>query len=242
MDPFLQKNTFFNLFLVIFLGLGLVQNHLGAQVSGKVFHDFNANGTQQTSNPAEPALAGVMVTAFKPDGTSVSTTTDAAGAYSFTSGQISSGTSVRIEFTALPSYANQIMVGGNLVQFMTAGAGATNRDLGVSFPGDYCQTNPTMVTPCYVESGATDLDVVVKWSYNNTGTAPLDETAITNSGQAGSLWGVAYSRSQKLIYSSAILKCHIPLGAEGLDAIYTIDPFSGSENATPWLELTTVKN
>ncbi len=47
-----------------------------------------------------------------------------------------------------------------------------------------------------------------------------------------------YSRSQKLLYAAAVLKSHIPLGNGGLDAIYTIDPATGTPNATPWLQLT----
>ncbi|MBL7814967.1 MAG: DUF11 domain-containing protein [Saprospiraceae bacterium] len=209
-----------------------------AQVSGKAYHDVNANGTQQSSNPAESSLANVTVTAYKPDGSSVSTTTNSSGAYSFNSTQLPSGTKVRIEFTALPNISSTRLISGTSVQFVTAGASATNIDLGVGFANDQCQSNPLIVTPCYVETGDPGLDVVVKFSYTNTGTATLDKTAITTSSQAGSMWGEAYSRSRKLIYMSAVLKGHIPLGVEGLDAIYTIDPFSGSANATKWLELT----
>lgn len=218
--------------------LFLTPSVLVAQVSGKVYHDVNANGTQQSSNPTESALSGVTVTAYKPDGSSVSTTSSATGTYSFTSGQLASGTKVRIEFTGLAGVSTTRLIGGTSTQFVTAGAGATNINLGVGFANDQCQSNPLMVTPCYVETGDPGLDVVVKFSYQNTGTGAMDKASITNSSQAGSLWGEAYSRSKKLIYMAAVLKTHVPLGAEGLDAIYTIDPFSGSTNATKWLELT----
>ena len=234
---YFTKFFIFGLFLTPFPGnpLGSVME---AQVSGKVYHDVNANGTQQSSNPTEEALAGVTVTAYKPDGTSVTATSSSTGTYSFTSGQLPSGTKVRIEFTSLPNTSSTRTIGGTSTQFVTAGAGATAINMGVAFANDQCQANPLMVTPCYVESPATNLDVVVKFSYLNTGLTTQDKTAITNSGQAGSMWGEAYSRSKKLIYMAAVLKTHIPLGAEGLDAIYTIDPFSGSANATPWLQLT----
>jgi hypothetical protein len=230
---------FANYFTLLFLfGLFGAPSVIKAQVSGNVYHDVNANGTQQSSNPTEEALAGVTVTAYKPDGTSVTTTSSSTGTYSFTSGQIPSGTKVRIEFTSLPNTSSTRTIGGTSTQFVTAGAGATAINMGVAFANDQCQANPLMVTPCYVESALTNLDVVVKFSYLNTGTAAMDKTAITNSGQAGSMWGEAYSRSKKLIYMAAVLKTHVPLGAAGLDAIYTIDPFAGSPNATPWLQLT----
>ena len=216
----------------------LVMHNLNAQVSGKIFHDANANGTQQAINPTEPSLSGVSVTAYLIDGTSITVMSDVNGDYSFSAAQIPAGTPVRIEFTGLPNQANQLQVGGNLVQFLTAGAGATNKNLGVAFPADYCESNPFMVTPCYVETGDPNLDVVVRFSYKNVGTAPLDETPIAQSQMTGALWGIAYSRSQKLIYAAAVLKTHIPLGPQGLDAIYTIDPYSGTPNATPFIELT----
>lgn len=63
----------------------------------------------------------------------------------------------------------------------------------------------------------------------------MDKIAITLESSAGSLWGMAYSRSNQLIYSSSLLMRHMNLETGGLDAIYTIDPFSGSPNGTLWL-------
>lgn len=85
----LTRLRFANYFTKLFLfGLFLTPfpwNPFGsvmeAQVSGKVYHDVNANGTQQSSNPTEEALAGVTVTAYKPDGTSVTATSSSTGTY-----------------------------------------------------------------------------------------------------------------------------------------------------------------
>ena len=41
-----------------------------------------------------------------------------------------------------------------------------------------------------------------------------------------------------MLYTSAVLKGHVGLGPEGLDAIYLVDPFSGSPNGAAWIELT----
>ncbi len=95
-----------------------------------------------------------------------------------------------------------------------------------------------MVTPCYVENGNANTGVVVKFSYENEGTTNQDKSTITYSQHSGSLWGLAYDQADKVLYAAAVLKAHIALGPAGLDAIYTIDPFSGAPNATPWLELT----
>ncbi len=115
-------------------------------------------------------------------------------------------------------------------------ANATNVNFAVTYADNFCQANPKMATPLY-RSGANNAQLLT-FSYNNEGLSPLDKTNIADSTVVGSLWGVAYSRSQKLLYAAAVLKRHIPLGSGGLDAIYTIDPATGTPNATPWLQLT----
>lgn len=236
-----QKNTLKNFptsaLLFIF---SLITQGAIAQVSGNVFNDFNNNGTKDaTTILTEVGLGGVTVKAYDASGASVSTTTAANGSYSFpNSGITASGKAVRLEFTNFPTYGNSSTSGSTAVQFVTAGTSTTNANLPVIYASDYCQTNPVMVTPCYVETASLAEDVVVKWSYNNTGTAALDKTAIAKSATVGALWGMTYDRIKKVIYTSAVLKAHVPLGAEGLDAIYTVDPTTGSPNSTPWLQLT----
>ena len=232
----------FNQFVAISLLLMLLASVASlAQVSGTVFHDFNYDGTKTTSSTlTEVGVNAVTVTAYDATGATATATTSSSGAYSFpNSGITASGKSVRLEFSNLPSFANSGPGSGTSVRFVTAGSTANNVNLGITYSNDYCQTtNPLMVTPCYVESSDPDMDVVVRFSYNNTGTSALDKTEITSFSQVGgSLWGLAYSRTDSLLYAAAVLKTHVPLGTAGLDAIYTIDPFSGTPNATPWIQL-----
>ncbi|WML86428.1 SdrD B-like domain-containing protein [Thiothrix subterranea] len=210
-----------------------------ADISGKVFHDFNGNGSFDTASPqVEAGVAGVIVTATDAAGNTVSTTTAADGTYAFpNSGPTATGNKVRIEFSNLPDFANSGgSVSGTTTQFVTANASDVN--FAVTYADNFCEANPKVATPMYIASAAPSLDNLMMFSYQNEGTAAQDKTGIATTTQVGSLWGVAYSRSKKLLYSSAVLKRHVPLGAEGLDAIYTVDPFSGTPNATPWLQLT----
>lgn len=227
-------------FIVI---LCLITHYALAQ-SGTVFRDYNANGTKDTN---EPLVSGIFVKAYNASGAlCASATSTGTTAPNYTLPTTCTG-QVRVEFE-IPSTNSGASIAsldytsyggstyGTSVQFVSAGA--SNINFGVYYPADYCQSNPPIITPCYVESSDSNLDIVVKFSYNNTGIAAMDKTSITNSSQVGSLWGMAFSKTKKTIYTSAVLKTHIPLGAAGLDAIYTIDPFSGVQNATPWLQLT----
>jgi SdrD B-like domain/Ig-like domain CHU_C associated/PKD-like domain len=155
----LRKRTFCaNYFtILVSLGLMLTPSVLEAQISGTVFRDFNADGTKQVTNPIEPGLSGILVTAYNAAGTSLGTaTTSTTGAYSFTVGTLASGAKVRLEFT-LPTayYPSNGSVSNSTVQFVTAGTGVT-ANLGINAPADYCHTtNPTYLLPCYVTNAST---------------------------------------------------------------------------------------
>lgn len=224
--------------LLLLLVLCLTGPVVMAQVSGTVFQDFNFDGTKTTTSTlTEAGIQGVTVTATDLSGASATVTTGSSGVYTFpNSGVTASGKTVRLEFSGLPNFAQPGIAGGTSVQFVIAGSGANNVNFGISYPNDYCQKNPFMITPCYVESSNPNMDVVVKFSYNNTGKLPLDKSAVANFGQVGgSLWGMAYSRTDSIVYAAAVLKSHIPLGTAGLDAIYSINPFTAT--VTPWLQL-----
>jgi trimeric autotransporter adhesin len=143
--------------ILFFSALFLTPSVLQAQISGTVFRDFNADGTKQVTNPIEPGLSGITVTAYNAVGTSLGTaTTSTTGAYSFTVGTLASGTKVRLEFT-LPTayYPSNGSISNSNVQFVTAGTGIT-ANLGINAPADYCHvTNPTYLLPCYVTNAST---------------------------------------------------------------------------------------
>ena len=213
---------------------------LNGQMGGKVFNDVNGNGADDT----EAGMEGLVVQIFgcAADGSSVlieTVMTDSNGDYQFTDPSIINGNPYRIEFSNIPDRFQSSIEGvdnGTETQFVDAIS--CDVDFGIIDPIFFCQDNPTVVTPCYVSNLLPNEDVLVSFSYNNEGTAPQDRATIAESQVAGSLWGVAYARKTEMLYTSAVLKGHVGLGPEGLDAIYLVDPFSGSPNGAAWIELT----
>ncbi len=211
-------------------------NCAGTDLGGNVWKDYDADGIQDSNETA--TVEDITVDIYDCDGMLVGTdTTDINGDWSVDPSNISFP--VRVEFSNLPSWAYWTLngaEGSTSVQFINSAN--CNVDASVGDISRYCESNPLMITPCYVQSNEQNLDVMVSFSYENEGTASQDKEVVTESQQAGSLWGLAYDQSNKVLYSAAVLKRHIPLGPSGLDAIYTVDPFSGTPNATPWIELT----
>ncbi|MEY4936328.1 MAG: hypothetical protein RIS64_2687 [Bacteroidota bacterium] len=199
-----------------------------AQIQGKVYRDFNANGVfDSTSTFKEIGLSGITVTAYNAAGVSVGTTiTNSTGNYTIAS--ISGA--MRVEFTGLtrgdfagPRGANS----GTSIQFVTAPA--TNIHFGLNYPQEYCgSTNPTLATPCYINgdplNGGTAAvgDVFVGFPFNATQYDVPTNHYATGS-QIGSTWGVAYQRQTKTLFTAAFLKRHVGLGPLGIGGIYKVD-------------------
>ncbi|MCB0648833.1 MAG: hypothetical protein KDC49_19320, partial [Saprospiraceae bacterium] len=212
---------------------------MAGQLGGVAFMDMNFDGT----NDATGGFAGVYVYLYdncsaNPGQPIDSVLTDATGAYHFSP---TFPGNYRIEF-ALKGDCDHLVFGpdgasgGSDVQFVSAPG--CNFNVGVADPGQYCQTNPNLIVPCFV-SGEPSLpgkptDALITWASNQTGTSGT-KTSLSNAIFLGSLWGVAYSRSSELIYASPVLKTHVGLGSGGLDVIYQIDP--ATNTAIEWLDL-----
>ncbi|MFN8344374.1 MAG: SdrD B-like domain-containing protein [Spirosomataceae bacterium] len=229
----------------------MAASQVRAQVSGTVFKDFNMNGTKEsTASNTEVGMAGVTVLATKPDGTALAvsytgggTATNTTGGYTVTGGTLGQ---IRLEFVMPDSYtfASKGATGGTTILF----PGNATQNLAVNYPADYCQSTPSLVTPCYVNGRplATDAatDAFVKYPYTASGqTHNTNNTPLAVAGKIGSVWGVAYNREKQIIYASALLKRHVAMldndnnGKEDIGAIYTLTP-TGSPAL--WLDLATL--
>jgi hypothetical protein len=222
--------------------------HTNAQnVTGKVFRDFDANGQQTSTNPIEPSVAGVTVKAFKADGTQagLTATTLTDGTYSIAVGTASQ---IRIEFSNFPSSYYSGPKGsssGTSVQFVNGGGTA---NLGINYPSDYCgTTDPKLVTPCYVNgtplnggNSANDPFIVtIPYTPTGNGTSASENTYLSKGSEVGATWGMAYQRSSKFIFTSALLKRHSGFGNGGPGAIYKIDVSGGSQVTSLFVDLNT---
>lgn len=217
--------------------------YASAQVTGTVFRDYNGNGTRQSgAGYTEPGVSGIIIKAFNASDVLLGTlTTTATGTYSFTAGQIPSGTAVRLEFT-IPSSgscdANSAIdypsgsgsVYGTSVKFLVAGAGATNVNFAINNPADYRpQAAPFSGLNMYVPfmhtgnpagGGTSGTSIAFyKFPYNNNGNTiasngatPPNATDLATNAQIGTCYGVAYSRYADRVFTSAFMKRHAGFG------------------------------
>gem|GEM_PF-1257973 len=228
--------NFVPLLLLLLLGGNAV-----AQISGTVYRDFNANGTREfspTSLTGEVGVGGVTVTVYA-GGSAVGTAVTSSAVA--TQGQFSITPSAvgpyRIQFTNLPSgyFAGpRGSQSGTTVQF--AASSPANVNLGINYPADYCQAEPSFFIPCYVNgnptsttgnAGAQPVLVTLPYSTTSTGTTTAEVGIAVNS-QLGTVYGIAYQRATRNVFSSAFVKRHSGLGPSGAGAIYITRPGSGT--------------
>ena len=182
-------------------------------IGGTVFNDFNNNGVFNTTDSL--GVPDVKVYAYNCDGVKIdSTSTNNKGRYTLTWVTAADGL-VRIEFdrSTFPSWAKPTQNGTDGrtdVQFVQAPNCTV--DLGLISTHDYCQNNPRLVAACFVNGTAnattTPQEVLVSFAYLASGaSAAITSEAVKN--HIGSVWGLAYSRSDKKIYSATFLKRHV---------------------------------
>lgn len=229
--------TFFILFSLFFAG-----SRLKAQVSGNVFRDFNGNGIKDNSAGFnEPFVQGISVKATLADGTAFNATTDAAGAYSFTTVQIPGGIAVRIEFSGLSSgdYPGLTSTGNNTnVQFATAPASAINYS--INAPDDYwnniANPDPTLLVvqhPRGAYNGYNAGRFSVLQINNSTNGPDVAASAfvvtIDTSKRAarffntGTIYGMAYQKKQERFFVTAVLKRTFGFGIYGPGGMYFLN-------------------
>lgn len=228
-------------------------------ITGRVFQDFNGNGTYDTAAgivSIDTGVANVTVSAFDANGAACgSTLTDAAGNYTLNA----TGTGpYRVEFTTLPAgftpsarSTDSVSGGsatdaGSTVQFIANGA-TPNVNLALDRYEEYCQADPTIVTPRFAQgasngtyannavlydfpysSGTTYTDTTVA-NYDN----PSSHTLTTKASAVGTIFGMAYNRLTNRIYAGSFYKRHAGFGpgadnalntADDMGAIYVVNP------------------
>ncbi len=218
---------------------------LFAQISGTVFADLDASGSQ-TSN--EPGQSGVSVLAYDAANQEVASTSSAAdGTYSL---DLPSG-AYRLVFSnlqgAYPGPAGNDS--GSSVRFINSPA--SNIDFGVMRPEQFCEANPTIVIPCYVngdplltegvEPGDQSAlaDVLVSTTFNATGESPLPGHIAVGE-QMGAVWGLAYQRQSQQLFSAAVVKRHTGLGPLGTGGIYMTDFSATNPGTQSFVDLNTL--
>jgi hypothetical protein len=214
----------------------------GTNTAGTVWRDYNSDGIKDATETQ--GLGGVTVKAYDCNGNLAETaTTDANGQYTFTSLIPSATNKYRIEFSNIPPQYKPTFNGTNGrtdIQFISAASCAVN--LGINAPSDYCQANPNLAVPCFLNgnplgggtSGAADW--LVAFPYSITGTTPPPTKL--NGTVLGAVWGQAYQRQSKKLFSAAYVKRHSGLGTYSTDGSAGAGPISGTDSGSGGIYVT----
>lgn len=208
----LRVNTTTILALVLFaagsfvlaLPFGLFESQASGTISGRVFQDFNGNGTYDTTSTINNAsgtgtigvaiddpVAGVQVRAYDSAGVNVTTGGFATSAADGTYSLVATGTGpYRIEFSAIPAgyqpsarSTDSVQGGtatnaGTTVQFVLDG-NTSNLNLALDRPTEFCQNNPGLVTNRMIggsQNGAYAAQATLLGFANSSGTSYTDAT------------------------------------------------------------------
>ncbi|MFZ1388474.1 MAG: SdrD B-like domain-containing protein [Thiolinea sp.] len=212
-----------------------------ADISGKVFRDFNSNGVFDSSTSFnEIGLAGVSIKAFNAAGTQVGATASSGADGSYTLTGLSAAADYRVEFSWSSPWLYSSVAGGSSVQFVKDGA--SNVNFALANPAEYTSSaDPYLAIPQFINGAynATGTSskaglVVVPFSATSPDGSTQTPAPITKAtaGQIGATWGVALQRSQQTLYTSAVIRRFAGLGPLGTGGIYKVDMSSASTAAT----------
>ncbi len=212
--------------------------YVQADISGKVFRDFNSNGSFDSgASFNEVGMAGVTVKAFDTTGAQVGASATSATDGSYTLTGLTAGADYRVEFSWAEAWLKSSVAGGSSVQFVKDGA--TTINLGVNNPLDYSQADaaisvstPVAIVGPTTQTVATGKDhrtyaALVKFPFTATGKPSdpgyIPPTSLATHAQIGSTSGTAFHRESKRLFVAAYAKRAVGFGPGGPGAIYSID-------------------
>jgi len=206
--------------LVVF---AFASSWLYAGISGTVYRDYNINAVQDS---LEPGIEGLVVKAYDSNGTvSGTSTTDRLGAFTLTTG----AGNYRVEIEK-PNYLYDTADGSIAAKSstFTATDGTTDIIVGLQNPSEYVSDDAKMLSVTMVgASRDTNPDFPTLRVFSHAiDTANIADTDVDNMAvvsKTGGVWGLAYDKSNKIAYTSAVLRRHIDTSPDGLGAIYMTD-------------------
>lgn len=195
------------------LGLGVLlfaSQVVNADISGKVFRDFNVNGVADANEPGE---ADVVIKAFAPDGTeAASTNSDTVGSYALA---LAGGTEYRLEFSWSNNALKPGAGGGTSVQFVQDGT--SNVDFALSNPAQTIAPGavPQIVTAVHsgsIHFGDEFVLATIPESAGSTSSTSMNAymtpapTVLAKETEIGAIWGVAHDRLHQRLLAGAFIK------------------------------------
>jgi hypothetical protein len=122
--------------------------------------------------------------------------------------------------------------------------------MGLAKPDEYCQNNPWLISPCYINGNPTGggsaatSDVLISIPYDAYGRVDNTiENPLATGAQIGTTWGLAIQRSTGTVFAGALAKRHAGLGPLGAGGIYAIqvNPVTGAAiSVNNFVDLTSI--
>lgn len=203
-------------------------------IDGFVFKDTNNNGVK---DPGEVPLSSVRVQAVDGSGSTLSTVlTDVNGLYSLEN--LPDGKEVRLTFHH-NEYHDGFSGSDNGTRLQMVTVPACSKGLGLTSSLQYCDEDTRILTTCFVQGPVSAMPTeptIVGINYGfNLGT-PAEKLAMY--GETGTIWGVAWNKKEKELYSASFVKQYGGLTAHGHDAIFkTSVPDNGMATTTLFVKL-----
>ncbi|MGW2087658.1 SdrD B-like domain-containing protein [Streptomyces sp. NPDC001880] len=188
----------------------------------------------------EPGIAGVKVTLTDDAGAGIEGVTAADGTVTLTpaAGRATSG-KYRVQVVnpkpgvLFPAFASRQGLDGAPNQLSSNEEFVDLSDgknvaytTGLWSPGDYCQKNAPLVTTCQptTREGGTQR-TLVSFPYDARGQdgVDIDVTNVATNAETGTLFGIAWNKADKRVFSSALAKRTTDYGPGGAGGIYVTD-------------------
>ncbi|MCC6814786.1 MAG: gliding motility-associated C-terminal domain-containing protein [Saprospiraceae bacterium] len=199
-------------------------------IGGKVFIDYNNNGIQEQS---ENGLANVPIKIYDDNKNLIASTRSLVNGI-WSAQNLVSGTKVRIEFTPGSDLYDSNIGMDNRTRTQRSTIGNCNVNLGIFALENLIEENPWIITAVMSKGQPTDPSsnavlnpAIVANTFNTSSGGPRlgpnGNYNIASAAEVGSIWGLAYQKETKNVFSSAFLKRNSVLGPGGLGAIYVTD-------------------
>ncbi|MFF1787905.1 SdrD B-like domain-containing protein [Kitasatospora sp. NPDC058243] len=188
----------------------------------------------------EPGLAGVKVTLTDDAGLAIEGVTAADGTVTLAPAAAKpSGGKYRVQVVnpkpgvLFPAFASRQGLDGAPTQLSSneefvdlSGGKNVAYTTGLWNPGDYCQKNAPLVTACQPmdrEGGAQRTLVSFPYSARGQDGEGVTATNLATNADTGTLYGIAWNKADRRLFSSAVAKRTTDYGPGGAGAIYVTD-------------------
>ncbi|GAA1951216.1 hypothetical protein GCM10009738_25860 [Kitasatospora viridis] len=191
----------------------------------------------------EPGIGGVTVTLTDDAGTSIDGVTAADGTVTLAPAQSkATGGKYRVQVVnpqpgvLFPAFASPQGLDGAPTTLSSneefvdlSGKKSVSYTTGLWNPGDYCQKNAPLVASCQPPNTAGgDQRTLVSFPYSARGQegpgGDITATTLATNADTGTVYGLAWNKADKRLFSSAVAKRGTKYGPDGPGAVYVTDP------------------